>query len=85
MLAGNILTHSAQAREDWCQIHRVNLKASGRKQRNFHKMGAEQYAYMTELALECGAQPLPEWFEPFAEVVRLKRLENPICYRESDY
>jgi hypothetical protein len=70
---------------DWCEQHHHELLATGRKQRTFHKMGAEQYAYMNLLAEACGADPLPEWFQPLAEAVRLKRLEDPVCYRDYSF
>jgi hypothetical protein len=83
MLAGRFELPSEEIMKYWGRQYESRLRASRPKQRNFHKMGAEQYSYMNHLAKECGADPLPEWFEPLAEEVRIKRLEDPINYRNS--
>lgn len=83
LLAGRFPAPNQTLRFEWCKNQEATLRASGVKQRNFHKMGAEQYAYMNQLAHECSADPLPDWFEPLAEEVRLKRLDDPVRYRDN--
>lgn len=85
LLAGQFNWPTKDSMENWCLGHAARLRGEQRKQRNFHKMGIEQYAYMDRLAEECGTDPLPPWFEPLAEAVRLKRLDDPLGYRDADY
>jgi hypothetical protein len=85
MLAGQFELPSETLMQYWCTQFESRLRTSKPKQRNYHKMGAEQYGYMNQLAKECGADPLPEWFEPLAEEVRLQRLQDPVNYRDHSF
>ncbi|MCB1120216.1 MAG: NAD(P)-binding domain-containing protein [Verrucomicrobiae bacterium] len=82
MLADCFKLPSGSVMEAWCLEKAAWLKANKAKQRNFHKKGVEQYAYMNALAEECGADPLPDWFEPLAQAIRNARLEDPVNYRD---
>ncbi|WP_309387358.1 NAD(P)-binding domain-containing protein [Cerasicoccus frondis] len=59
------------------------LTAEGRPLRHFHKLEDEQFAYMNLLAAECGAEPLPSWFEPMAQTARENRKRYPQRYRDT--
>ena len=85
MLSGKIPRPTTLAMEDWFLVRHKYLQASSHKQRNYHKMGAGQYVYMNLLARETGSDPLPDWFEPLAEGIRIQRSENPLGYRDQDY
>tara|TARA_Y100000588_G_scaffold202968_1_gene216761 strand:+ start:80 stop:1333 length:1254 start_codon:yes stop_codon:yes gene_type:complete len=84
-VSGKIHQLPALTMEDWFQMHLADLKASGRKQRNFHKMGPEQFSYMNLLARDTGSTPLPDWFEPLSGDVRIQRYENPLGFRNLSY
>lgn len=82
MLAGQFELPDKGAMESWCEEKAAWLRCNKPKQRNFHKKGAELYGEMDQLAFECGARPLPDWFVPLADQVRLARLEDPTGYRD---
>jgi hypothetical protein len=82
MLAGSFKLPSRKVMEVWCEDKANWLQGHKPKQRNFHKKGAELYVEMDQLAEECGADPLPDWFVPLAERVRIARLEDPVAYRD---
>ncbi|MCZ6675017.1 MAG: NAD(P)-binding domain-containing protein [Verrucomicrobia bacterium] len=84
-LAGKFDLPSKEEMDKWCDAHADHLCGQNRKQRNFHKMGAEQYAYMNRLARDCGSDPLPYWFQPLAEEIRKQRLVNALGYRDMPY
>ncbi|WOO41775.1 NAD(P)-binding domain-containing protein [Rubellicoccus peritrichatus] len=60
----------------------TTLREEGRPQRHYHKMGDEQFAYINLLATQCGANPLPDWFETLAHEAREKRNQYPHLYRD---
>lgn len=60
----------------------ADLKAEGRSQRHFHKMGDEQFAYINMLAAQCDANSLSNWFETLAHEAREKRSQYPDLYRD---
>lgn len=82
MLAGGFELPSQSRMKTWCEEKSEWLKSNKPKQRNFHKKGEELYSQMNELALECSAAPLPDWFVPLANQVRLARLNDPVNYRD---
>ena len=82
MLAGRFELPDQASMQAWCDEQATWLKANKPKQRNFHKKGSELYDEMDELARECGAKPLPDWFVPLADQVRWARLEDPTHYRD---
>lgn len=82
MLAGKFNLPSQSKMECWCEDKAEWLKANKPKQRNFHKKGEEFYPQMDELADECSAATLPDWFVPLANQVRLTRLNDPVNYRD---
>ncbi|MGC1480821.1 MAG: NAD(P)-binding domain-containing protein [Chthoniobacterales bacterium] len=61
------------------QRHRT---AAGRDGRHHHVMGDDQFDYVNRLAAECGADPLPDWFERMARAARASRLRSPESYRD---
>lgn len=85
MLAERFKFPSQQDMKTWCDEKATWLKWNKPKQRNFHKKGPELYTEMDQLAKECGVDPQPDWFVPLAEKVRLKRLEDPVSYRDQVY
>ncbi len=84
MLARKFNLPSQSNMVSWCEKKASWLRANKPKQRNFHKKGPELYSQMDDLAEECGAKSLPEWFVPLAERVRLARLEYPVSYRDHE-
>lgn len=83
MLAGKFALPTPSEMATWCEKKTAWLRANKPKQRNFHKKGPELYSQMDALADECGAAPLPDWFVPLADQVRLARLEDPVAYRDN--
>jgi thioredoxin reductase len=82
MLAGQFELPAEAEMNSWCTEKAAWLKGNKPKQRNFHKKGLELYVEMDQLAADCSADSLPDWFVPLAETVRLKRLEDPASYRD---
>lgn len=58
------------------------LREAGVKQRHFHRLGPEQEVYYNQLADECGAQRLPDWFSELATEAQRVRNENPANFRD---
>lgn len=83
MLAGQFDLPALTAMEAWCEKKASWLHVNKPKQRNFHKKGPELYQEMDQLAQECGAAELPDWFVPLAERVRLSRIDDPVKYRDT--
>ncbi len=67
---------SAILERDGCE------EKAGRACRHHHVLGEWQYEYVNRLAQECGADALPEWFEPMAREARALRERYPESYRE---
>ncbi len=64
--------------EDWHQ----HCRAEGREPYQYRNIGAEQFDYIDELARECGAEPLPDWYRPLAHETTQSRLANLLEYRD---
>jgi hypothetical protein len=72
------------ARQDWLREHEAQLRASGIADEGCYEHGERQFDYHRELAAECGAAALPDWFPTLNAAVAAARHRNPATYRDLD-
>jgi len=81
-IAGRYPFPSRKEMEQQVEDHRRELLDEGRQLRHFHLLGNRQFGYVNRLASECGAEPLPDWFEPMVRKSEALRRKSPETYRD---
>ena len=82
VLAGDIELPSPDDQEAWVEGWHRHCRDAGREPYQFRNIGEEQFDYIDELAHECGAALLPDWYRPLAYQTQQSRLANPLDYRD---
>lgn len=81
-LDGEFDLPSAEGMHEWCQAREQSLLKLGVLRRHFHRLGEKQGDYYDELAAECGAPLLPEWFGQLVLEAQTIRQANPAEFRD---
>ncbi len=79
-------SHTLPSTDDMLQSIETRIEAVEHgtvKRRHFHKLGEGQIPYINSLAAQCGAEPLPDWYEHLAREAQQARLSNPELFRET--
>jgi len=81
-LSGRFSFASQSDMETACNEHQRRLHDDGRPMRRFHTLGDDQFAYLNQLASECGADQLPDSFESMYQRAQHNRFTYPEQYRD---
>ncbi len=81
LLSGHIELPSRDQRRVWLFDWERHCLATGREPYQFRNIGEEQFDYIDQLALECGADVLPDWYRALAHETRESRIAHPLDYR----
>ncbi len=82
VLDGRLDLPGAAERARWLAEHEAALLACAIPKDHFLEHGPRQCAYYDELAAECSAAPLPDWFAPLNEAISQARRRDPQGYRD---
>jgi thioredoxin reductase len=52
-----------------------------KKVRHYHRLAEGQFGYINNLALQCGSEPLPDWYELLAKEAQQVRINDPEHFR----
>lgn len=82
VLAGAVELPPTEDQVAWLDDWRRHCRATGRSDHEYRNIGVEQFDYIDELAAECGAPLLPDWYRPLARATERNRLAHPLDYRD---
>ena len=82
ILSGEVTLPALVERRAWLEEWAAHCRSESREPYQCRNLGAEQFDYIDELAAECGAQPLPDWYRPLAQETTASRLGNLLEYRD---
>ncbi|MEE2776392.1 MAG: FAD-dependent oxidoreductase [Acidobacteriota bacterium] len=83
-LASKFELPPAEERAAWIVTQRSRQAANGTPRHHRMLHGEAQFAYHDQLARQCGATPLPEWFLQLHRDVVVQRAADPAGYRDSE-
>jgi hypothetical protein len=82
VLSGDVILANVDEMWSWLEAWHEQCRRDGRDGHQFRNIGEEQFDYIDELARECGAALLPDWYRPLAQETQQNRLANPLDYRD---
>jgi len=82
VLTGAVSLPSPADQAAWLEDWQRHCRATHRAPHQYRNIGEEQFDYVDDLARECAADVLPDWYRPLADEVHRSRLTHPLDYRD---
>jgi hypothetical protein len=82
LLSGHVELPGLDQRRTWLGDWERHCLDAGREPYQFRNIGEEQFDYIDQLALECGADVLPDWYRAVAHQTQQSRVAHPLDYRD---